>query len=301
MITWENYEEYMMMHADGELSAADEQALMAFVAAHPELKSELSAYDLTVLKPDTNVVFEYKSSLLRTAPAKPAIAFTQWRKYSIAAGIAAILVSSVVTYRYQNNTPGSSFSATKKTAPILIDTATAVQPKEALAATQQLTPTTPITTTPVPQATVQHANAQHTPAQPKTGVGLAVAHNMKAHKNIIAARNNSKTLNEMTSTRERIESPTLPVAALKTAPVHVHEEELPGDIAVPEVTTVAATTEQKKSLWDMLPINKENKQELKAVAAAVADKYEQINTIKQTLQEKTLTIRVEKRKLIISF
>ena len=57
MITWENYEEYIMMHADGELTPAEENALMAFVNEHPELKKELAAYELTRMTPDTTQEF----------------------------------------------------------------------------------------------------------------------------------------------------------------------------------------------------------------------------------------------------
>ena len=51
MISLENYEEYMILHADGELQPAEEQELMAFLDAHPELKAEMTAYDLTRLSP----------------------------------------------------------------------------------------------------------------------------------------------------------------------------------------------------------------------------------------------------------
>jgi len=55
MVNLENYEEYMMMYADGELNEAETKALMDFVDANPELAKELEAYSATKLVPDTEL------------------------------------------------------------------------------------------------------------------------------------------------------------------------------------------------------------------------------------------------------
>src|ERR1035437_4860442 len=102
MITWENYEEYMMMHADGELRSDEEQELLAFVNKHPQLKKEMAVYELTRLTPDTTQVFAHKNSLLKPVTTKKTIAFPQWRKYSIAAGIAALIFISLFKYMTNN-------------------------------------------------------------------------------------------------------------------------------------------------------------------------------------------------------
>src|SRR5437762_2829903 len=101
MVTWENYEEYMIMHADGELQVAEERALMAFVEAHPELKSELAAFDTIRFTPDTTQVYADKAALLQPIPAKRVIAFPVWQRYSVAAGIAAIIFISVLKFMEQ--------------------------------------------------------------------------------------------------------------------------------------------------------------------------------------------------------
>ena len=50
--------------------------------------------------------FEEKNSLLKPVPAKRIIAFPQWTKYSIAAGVALIVFVSLFKYLdSRNNTP----------------------------------------------------------------------------------------------------------------------------------------------------------------------------------------------------
>ena len=68
MVNLENYEEYMMMYADGELNEAETKALMDFVAANPELAKELEAYSATKLVPDTTMVYANKDQLMKAPP-----------------------------------------------------------------------------------------------------------------------------------------------------------------------------------------------------------------------------------------
>ena len=69
MVNLENYEEYMMMYADGELNEAETKALMDFVAANPGLAKELEAYSATKLVPDTTMVYANKDQLMKAPPA----------------------------------------------------------------------------------------------------------------------------------------------------------------------------------------------------------------------------------------
>ena len=82
------------MHADGELQPTEEQELMSFVDAHPELKSELALYNRTRLPADDTIVYAHKDSLLRDETPTRIIAFPLWKRYAIAAGIAALLFVS---------------------------------------------------------------------------------------------------------------------------------------------------------------------------------------------------------------
>ena len=65
MITRNNYEEYFMLYADNELSAAEKKAVETFVIQNSDLENELLMVKQTILKPDNNLVFENKSLLMK--------------------------------------------------------------------------------------------------------------------------------------------------------------------------------------------------------------------------------------------
>lgn len=98
MVNMDNYEEFMMLYADKELNTAEEQALLAFVEEHPELKTELNAYLSTQLYADTTIVFEDKEILLKK-PAKGIVLLHNWKFYA-AAACALILLG---TFFYPSN------------------------------------------------------------------------------------------------------------------------------------------------------------------------------------------------------
>ncbi len=64
MINRDNYEEFFMMYADGELSPADRQAVDRFVTENPDLASELALFEQLQLPADP-VSFTGKHSLYR--------------------------------------------------------------------------------------------------------------------------------------------------------------------------------------------------------------------------------------------
>lgn len=97
MVNLENYEEYMMMYADGELNEAETKALMDFVAANPELAKELEAYSATKLVPDTTMVYANKDQLMKAPPAGGrTIGMRTWWMYAAAA---AVLLFAVTIFR----------------------------------------------------------------------------------------------------------------------------------------------------------------------------------------------------------
>ncbi len=105
MVNLENYEEYMMMYADGELNEAETKALMDFVAANPELAKELEAYSATKLVPDTTMVYANKDQLMKAPPAGGrTIGMRTWWMYAAAA---AVLLFAVTIFRQGGDTPDS--------------------------------------------------------------------------------------------------------------------------------------------------------------------------------------------------
>lgn len=85
MVNMENYEEYMLLYADRELTPEQEKALLDFVARHPELKAEMEAYAATRLQPDEAMVFTGKDALIKTEPGGKTIWLGGWKAYAAAA------------------------------------------------------------------------------------------------------------------------------------------------------------------------------------------------------------------------
>lgn len=90
MVTIENYEEYLMMAADGELDAKGMAALNAFLEAHPEHASEADAWALLKMQPDTAITYDEKKDLLRPEPKRIALGWCI--PPAVAAAVALILV-----------------------------------------------------------------------------------------------------------------------------------------------------------------------------------------------------------------
>lgn len=65
MITRVNYEEFFLLYADNELSAADRQVVETFVAENPDLEEELRTLLQCRLKSESNLFFKNKESLLK--------------------------------------------------------------------------------------------------------------------------------------------------------------------------------------------------------------------------------------------
>lgn len=65
VITIENYETYFLSYIDGELNAAEQQALEAFLKKHPHLQQELDTWQATRLPSDEALQFDNKEMLYR--------------------------------------------------------------------------------------------------------------------------------------------------------------------------------------------------------------------------------------------
>ena len=69
-INQHNYEEFFLLYVDGELSAAEKQAVEQFVQANPELGVELEMLLQMRLTNDESIVFEGRESLFRNEAAE---------------------------------------------------------------------------------------------------------------------------------------------------------------------------------------------------------------------------------------
>jgi anti-sigma factor RsiW len=67
VITTQNYETFLLSYIDGELNAAEQQALEAFLKKHPHLQQELDTWQATRLTASDTPQFEHKEMLYRHA------------------------------------------------------------------------------------------------------------------------------------------------------------------------------------------------------------------------------------------
>ncbi len=289
MITWKNYEEYLMMHADGELRPEEEQELIAFVSKHPELKKEMAAYELTRLTPDTAQVFEDKHSLLKPLQEKRIIAFPQWRRYSIAAGVAALVFISLFK---------------------LISTE---RNKTEIAKTDSVTPIIPVLPAGKPEGAATPVVAKSTLQEPDST--LLAKHNTDVKPSVVKPANRMAVMMKVKKEKKHPDNTVdvsvalepaindLPLAAIKEMPYNNEKVIAQETKNVPVCTVSENNEEARKTLWDKLPLNDIKKKQFENIAGAVADVYNSVNTAKQNLYDKRITIdvKVEKRKLIISF
>lgn len=105
MVNMENYEEYMLLYADKELKPEQEQALLDFVAAHPELEAELEAYAATRLQPDDAMVFAEKETLIKTEPGGRTVWLGGWKAYAAAAGVILFVVLFSINRQSKEEVP----------------------------------------------------------------------------------------------------------------------------------------------------------------------------------------------------
>lgn len=271
MITWENYEEYMMMHADGELQPAEVDELMAFIGKHPQLKSEMADFERLRLVSDNTLVFADKHSLIKQVPVKR-IALPVWKKYSIAAGIAAIMVLAFYKLSTNNNNNDNYavvYDVKKPTTAPVHKTDIAVNTDEVKEEIKDITP-----------ASQEHTKDKDTHKEP------ALAHTTKVKHDIIKVPVQQKE----EQLREATAMNTLPVTGIKEVRID------PVSVATIQATevpayTITADESQKKSLWDKLPIDDTKKKELGNIASSIKD----------ATDGQRFSVKMERKKLVFSF
>lgn len=98
-----NYEEWMLMQADGELNATQQSELMTWLAQNPSYQKEMDLLLRTRLEADTSIVFPNKESLYRHEEPKRATLFT-WRRIAVAASLLlAISTTALIISNPGNN------------------------------------------------------------------------------------------------------------------------------------------------------------------------------------------------------
>ncbi len=287
MITMENYEEYMIMHADGELQPHEEQALQAFLSVNPQLQGEMDIYSSIRLTPDPTQVYAHKQALLK--PEGKAIAFPAYRTWAMAAGVVAILaIGAVVALRDGGNNSTNNQVASVTPAP-----AQHTQPAQ---------PSTTPTVTTVKDAAVATVK-DNTTANPvnhtKHATGNVTSNGKNIVKQPVTSNNNNDVL--VATTRPHQELQQIQTAGMQQLPVSAATQE-PIQLAANNELNINTAQEKDPSWFDKLPLDEDKKKNINNVATAVANGCEKISAFKKSSLEKIgFSMRVEKKKLIVSF
>ena len=269
MVTWENYEEYLMLHTDGELRPDEVAELYAFAVKHPEVKKEMDAYKLTRIAPDATQIYAHKDLLLKPIPNKRVIAFPGWIKYGIAAALAAL----VFMYRQTTPTPKGAFHpVAEKTHTPKGDGLRVAPPPTPKGALPQ------VVETPIAKgASARVAEKSHTPKG--------------AFPRVAGASGTGTPANTVE---------TLPVARAKQMPCVNNELPVPG---TPDIYGYAGNVKHNSrigTLWKKVPLGKRNKEQIEKVAGIVAGAYDGVAHAKQNLDHKSLSLKVENDQLVLS-
>lgn len=106
MVTTDNYEEYLMMQADGELDSRELAALQAFLDAHPDLAAEAATWQDVKLVPDRTIRYEHPETLLKND--RKSIAFRPW--HAAVPVAAALLLALILIPRTEEVRDGGKFA-----------------------------------------------------------------------------------------------------------------------------------------------------------------------------------------------
>lgn len=272
MVTLENYEEYMLMDADGELNAAEKKELLAFISQHPELQKEYDMYMATHIAPDMDITYAHTAQLLKPEPSAKAIGFRSWWAYSAAAGIAALLGVWLLKDYNTADTPSASVISGQNT------TIAVVKPDT----TNKAFHSQPI-------KTIANENA-HT-QQPKAIAHQSMAKQQKTSlkEETPGKQQNILPVNEATSIA------ALPIKPIEQQELSITEEAVLIPVApLPSLENTTATIHDNKLL---ALLDLEDTQSINELKDAVSEKVHQAKEIKNRIKNTDVTVKLGNKQL----
>ncbi len=278
MVNLENYEEYLLMEADGELNETERKALYDFLEQHPELKKELDAYMSVKLVPDTNLIYTDKNQLLKKEQAGGRIiGFNRMFAY----GAAAMLVIALAIFAL-NNRPEPVQIA--KTEPVIRKTVTTPQPTvvEETPAEEKIlhSPVSPVTNEKAAQQAARPVLVRAKTKKPETPVA------QPAHQTIAQVENNTK-VTEKCSTPKSENLQRIPsVAATET-------------LAMAEPDQNQEPDAPKKNLLASLPVREEKLLGLNDFSDKVTEKVEEIKAVRAKFKDADISFKIGKKELFV--
>lgn len=281
MVNLENYEEYLLLEADGELNEAEQEALYAFLDEHPELKKELDIYKSVHLVPDNDIVFENKEQLMKREGGGMIINFrTRWA-YAAAAAVFIFLFIGI--YNYNQQSPNTTIA--DNNAPVMPDTeklnnppVPVVNPKEKELHSK---PENPI---------VFKEKEKQTPVHTKT-------HEEPIKQQPIPIQE-PKTEN-IAEVKLKEVIPQLPIYEAPQEPIEPKQELIAVKTTIePIIDEVEPVkTSQTPSQWEH--IKDERLLGLNDFSATVSNKVEQVRELKDKIKDSEITFKLGKKELFI--
>lgn len=282
MVNMTNYEEYMLLYADRELSKEDEQALLAFVQQHPELQAELDAYTATILQPDTTLVFDGKEALMKNEPAKGAIWLGNWKTYAAAASVLLFVVLFAINRSGKKEIEPTIVKKETITAPI-IDPTPIPEIKEEVQPIKEVHSTKPVNAVAV-ETSLPDRQAKRNKIQPK-----------RVKEQPIIDEAVEKPITEIAKVEQANELQQIqnkPVVAVETKPEPQPEKmiEEPIDKAPIEVLP-------KKRNRFIASVLGKKPELLNGLENAVSDKVILAKNVKDELKDTDVTFKIGKKEL----
>lgn len=90
-----NYEEWLMLYLDNELTIEEKTAVENFIASHPAVKTEFDILAKTKLQPEENIVFPDKELLYRKTEKVRVIQIRWWKVAAAAILILGVGISTI--------------------------------------------------------------------------------------------------------------------------------------------------------------------------------------------------------------
>lgn len=285
MVTLDNYEEYMLLEADGELDEAGRAALYAFLEQHPELKKEMDAYMSTRLVPDTNMVFEHKESLLKDEPGKKIFSLGNWWIYAAAAAV-VLFVVTFMNREQQEEIPGTAIvkTETKNTTPQNnisnhINTAPVTDSDKSL----HSTPADPI------------AYENKKPHQQKTSIKAPVA-NPVVKRPVQEESIAHQPLPPAETPRKQPMPEKQPIIPAPE-PVQVPQEHVA--VETPQPAEQQPELKERRSLLASLPLDEGRREGLNELTDAVNNKIERIKNMTSSIKGTDVKVKIGNRDLFV--
>lgn len=278
MVNMDNYEEYLVLYADGELGEAEQKELLAFISQHPELKAEMDMYAATKLVPDEAIVYSGKEQLMKPITAKRTISLRSWWVYGAAAASVVLFIAIGLNNRTEEQIvlPVATTHTEEKN----IDTAVYEE--------LHSTPKSPVA-----------VETKHEPVKP---VYVAKTH-IPANK-----KSEPKTKEPVIVKNSNPEKHDIPVVAEQPRPVNPRVESHTNETIAAAQRDEAVVTlplpvehdisDDRKGLLASLPI-KENLQGINALSKSVEEKFEKIKDISEKIRDTDVRFRLGKKELFV--